>query len=847
MTVVFSDLTTKTHGDYCNLSFSSNYGSGAAGVATTPGGCSGDTDPACVEIGSKCKGGEAEYGQSNRGPLSGVMLTEPGSCYARLGRVEPTLTAMASPGDGAIFEVSLFQKQDENKFDYWGVQSVSVSGGAGYVDGSAVVISRSVGDTVDLAAKATLSAQALVADKETGQITGGEPLSVKILEAGKYYRESHDATPYVAEITISPCGGGTGAEIKANVETNTKKKTFGQIASLSILNGGEDYLAWGWTKTCHDKANGVSLVLRANDPKPLVAACSASCYGSGATAGIVALGNREPPSISISGSGTKGSISVSLSQAGTEDGNEYRPFWTISSVSASGGKNYTSGPASISAPCATVLEAAEVELTATEIVTDPYTGKTSGGDLTGATVVKGGKYYIQRDYDGGPTPIKHVTLGLGGSGYAKLGRQAPEITLSTRLWEQGAGATFTPTLASKKDDCGVDYWFISKVAANGGSGYANGQSVIPTANWLDVTQSAASLSIVTKQPEDGQPPGQIESVTVTDGGKYYRESKTLTPYVASVEFAIDQDALSSGSGAKITGVVDSNPFSYTFGSVKKVKIEDHGSGYTLFGGSQSCTYSGGCASDCGVGSPQAQLTFRGTDKEPQITLADRTFRAGEKIADCRNLPASATVMHSSSGGSVTLTRGGLWNPTAAKCDDCASPSWEPLECTGTCTCRGDCGPGCACRNGRCDTCETSPDCGAGFVCVDKECVPEIGACCTIGISVFDQICITQEDAERNAALYEGLPPVDGIRSYACAFEVPICEEEPNAVGTWGFNFGIYNPDVDASGDNPEGWMCFDGALASNCSVNPCGSLPESKFFPGMTCAEIETCVGNPLP
>lgn len=113
------------------LEFSSCIGSGATGTATIEG-----------------------------GSVTGVTLTDGGSGFARLGRVEPTVTASVSGGSGATLSVTLAE-QSENlgsgcmPVPYWKVDSVSVTaGGTGYSDGIAVTFSAASGDTQITAAKA---------------------------------------------------------------------------------------------------------------------------------------------------------------------------------------------------------------------------------------------------------------------------------------------------------------------------------------------------------------------------------------------------------------------------------------------------------------------------------------------------------------------------------------------------------------------------------------------------------------------------------------------------------------------------------------------------------------------
>lgn len=786
-------------------------------------------------------GTKYKYGASVSVSLgSDDFLDSAFSGKAKTTLVAPTLTVAAckQSGSGADLTPTLQNYTDADGIPYWAVSSITVkSGGVNYEVGDDVVVTVSAGAK---RSDSEFSSRVTTIDEDTGKITAvtvsnggkfyrdtgvissvsiadrgryykyhGTPTGITLQSGGRYYREDKDADPYVADVKVAPCGrsdaitataainkssgtvvgvtleencscftdaptislsggggegataeasvdedgaitaisivnGGTGytsaptvtingeksacktAQISATVDSKTTSDTFGQITKLTIDNGGDCYLAWQWIKTCYDKVNGKSLVLRADEPIPLVALCQKSCFGSGLSVSINPIGVRVQPTVKVSGSGTKGTITATLTKGGNEDDNEYLPYWTISSVSASGGSGYPEESSATVTPqaCTTTTEAADITLTATPIVTDEVTGKQTGGALTGATVNNGGKYYLQLDYDGQPTPIRAFTVGSKGSGYAKYGREQPSLTLSAT---GGSGVTFTPSLATKKDKCGLDYWYIDSVSVSGSNGgYTSGQVVSISVASGVTTEQSASLSIVTKADEEGQPVGRIDSVSVSSGGRYYKENKSLTPYVADVTVEADQATGSSGSGAEFKVTVNQDPNSDKFGQVSKVEFTNHGSGYTLFGGSSACTYSGGCTSGCSVGSPPAKLTFRGDNKEPEVTLADATFRATDKVADCRTLPNSATVLHSSAGGSVTITRGGAWVTGGADCG-CGSGS-----CNGECECAADCGPGCRCSNGRCDqacsgSCDTNGDCGEGCECIDNKCT--LPPCC----------------------------------------------------------------------------------------------------------------------
>ena len=712
MTVGFSSFKNKTHGNYCDLSISANFGSGAAAVATSPGGCNGATDALC---GTKVtlSGGDCDtkttYSASNRGPLTGVLLTESGSCYARLGRVAPTLAASASSGSGAAFTVNTAQKSDAGTgFHYWEVSGITVSGGTDYTNGEAVTIRHSPGDSIEGQATATLAA------------TDGVPTGVTVVGKGRYFREDVDATPYVASVTVSPCGGGTGAKIDATIDSKVGSPDFGKMTGLTVSDGGTNYLAWGWINTCRSALSGKSLVVKASAPEKLTSLHAESCYGSGFCGEIVPTGKREAPCITLPGNGT-GSLSASLSQ---ETGDDGLPYWKVSSASASGGNSYANSSSA----------AITLDSRTTQEVAPAITLAASGGVLTGATITNAGKFYIQYDYDGSATGVKKVSLSSGGTGYAKIGRESPTITLSAT---GGTGATITPTLDSKKDDCGIDYWYIKSVAASGGSGYTNGQAIAIAVGTGGTTELAGSITLSTTNNESTKVNGIADGATVIDGGKYYKENKALSPYVANVTINIDQGAGSSGSGAVITPTIETNTGSGNFGKITKLAVTKEGSGYTLLGGSTDCNYTG----LCGVG-----LSFRGLNKEPEVTLGDAVYRSADKVGDCNSLPAGAVVLHSTGEGSVSLTRNGAWNNHAVcPCDgprnctpsvssQCQSSIPCP-PCTQGCDECNRCGSGCGCAGGNCTDCRSGPcdndgQCADGCVCTEGECGPSPCPGCT---------------------------------------------------------------------------------------------------------------------
>jgi hypothetical protein len=779
MTVSFSGLANRTRGADCALVFEADFGSGAEGFATNPGGCDGDTDPLCrITPPSPPPGEECDqtisYSPSDRGPLETVLLTNPGSCYAKLGRVEPTLEAAGSGGDGAVFSVSTTQHEDSQGFHYWKVSAISVSGGEEYEDGSPVTISHSVGDTKIVKAQATLSTNA-----------EGVPVSVTVTEQGNYYRESKDAEPYVADVTVTPCGFELGdigecpyptsvteddcppslgkeaceawvieqlakcsewlaeqiaaatASIEATVDDDPYSDTFGQIAALSVEQGGDGYLAWRWKEACHQRMNG-SWVLRAKTPTELVSLTLTSCYGSGACVRVVPLGDRLSPKLCIYGNGTGGTITETVSPPRYEkpEDNPWKPYWEITDVTASGGTGYAnSQQAVITYSGATVEQEAEITLQA------------NGGVLTGATLDrdKPGKFYIQKEYAGQPTQIREVEIVAKGSGYAKLGRREPVVTATA---SSGSGATFTPTLAIDQDECGVDYWYIDSVSVSGGTGYQTGAALSFSVQGDGTEEKPASGSVVTSEEPEFE--GVPVSVTVSDGGRYYEETDKDPPYVAEVTVLVEQIPPSAGSGAEFNVIVEDNPTSPDFGKIKKVEITDDGQGYSLWGGPKDCEYYG----PCGI-----ELRFLGTNKEPEVEYDGGVFRTAEPLVNCNTIPSPADILHSIGHGQVSISRGGTWVPDRpCLCDktdnlNCTPvpPSTEVcrasqvnfsqtpcLPCRGPCAECDPCPSGCHCSGGSCEPCEGPCDgdnpCPDGCACDDGFCGP--GECCYCPARIF---------------------------------------------------------------------------------------------------------------
>lgn len=236
-----------------------------------------------------------------------------------------------------------------------------------------------------------------------------------------------------------------------------------------------------------------------------------------------------------------------------------------------------------------------------------------GGGAAGKVTAPGGDPVTDKG------PISAVSLTSGGSGYAKLGRVAPTLTVSGG---SGTGATFTPTLSTSQDACDLDLWALQSVAASGGTGYEDGDTLTITVAEGDTEVSAAAATLYLDKTEPtltlsggatatvtmaaiGDGNYRISAVAVTSGGTGYSENQLLSfsvgandvtliaAYNARARVVHDTPANAllyeegSGSGAVLTPVwtlLPSNqwpaPHRKTY-YLSAVTITNGGSGYSI--------------------------------------------------------------------------------------------------------------------------------------------------------------------------------------------------------------------------------------------------------------------------
>lgn len=172
--------------------------------------------------------------------------------------------------------------------------SLAVRGNVDTVDGTGAITAISV-DPISDCFPGTPGPITAVTVTEPGEYfaAGSAPVSVTVTEPGNFYKEDSTVAACVADITITPCGGGSGAEITATVDTSPTSGTFGAITALTVTESGTGYLAWEWACLNQSELNGDSIVLAAVNPKKLVTVSVESSFGSGACITVDAVGTSQ--------------------------------------------------------------------------------------------------------------------------------------------------------------------------------------------------------------------------------------------------------------------------------------------------------------------------------------------------------------------------------------------------------------------------------------------------------------------------------------------------------------------------------------------------------------------------
>jgi len=653
VTVTLDSMPNQTKGPaLLTVQINSCYGSGAEFRITTPGG-----DP-----------------ETDAGPITLVEVTNGGSGYAKVARVEPVLTITGS-GEGAMFTPTLEVAYEDCISDvlgktsdvpYWKIASVAVSKGTNYQDGEELVVTVAEGDVEQFAASLIL------------RTTRTEP----------------DLTATV--------DGGEGAEFSiAYEEVPFYTPTLWGVDEVTVTSGGTGYV----------DGTVVEFELGERDVEAFPASA-------------VIRNVREEPNLTIAfgfaSIGTGAQLTPVMEQVADFSGLD---VWRVASVTIDdGGTEYTDYEQLIFTTDDTEREPAYAEI------------------------------MVRND--------------------------EPTITVEPQLSDgsSGSGATLTATLSQTTDENGKDVWEIASVSVgDAGQDYiatdnvrvtvTEGRELVPAGFELVLGENGEILSVTVTEGGQHAIVGVIDSVTVYDGGEYFRDTGVVSsvevfdpggyyqddgipvsvevalpgqyygedpdgePYVSDIALELFQVAPSGGSGAELEAVVELDTGSADFGKIVGVNVVEGGDGYLAwewrnslccgdyydgmpvvlkrmnYGDGDPCVYQ---HRFCGVGNLRRRagllrLQYRGPSSPPLLSVeseipdssevvssvCNTTFTADRNITDCSEwgeLNFAAT-----NGATATVESGGDYdvtfrNPGGSSCDICCKgeePMPDEIEVTVT--------------------------------------------------------------------------------------------------------------------------------------------------------------------
>lgn len=412
LTVTLSNMPEQTPSDYlCIVGVGGCIGTGAVGRVTGPGG-----DPA-----------------TDAGPIEGVEVTNPGSGYAKMARVQPTVTTDIE-GLSVTLEVEyeLCVNGDGTPFvPYWRVSDVTI-------------------------------------DEPTGGYTNGQQVTFLIADGDT---ERHAATAILNTVLSEPtltatAPGGTGASLTTNVVTTVGNRW--RIDSIDVASAGTGY------------TNGDPITITLDEGDVEDQAAYAVLYT-----------RREEPTLeaTVGAPGTGAELSVTLTEQ--TDAITGQPYWEVSAIDVvNGGTGYAQDQAVlIESGDHTVVFSLIASINVDQngviqSVTVSYGGVyfVDTTEIDSVMVFSGGLYY----HDDGES--SSVTLTYGGEYYREDPEGEPYVSAGTIVINQtppsnGTGAvleavidddpisaTFGQVTAINVVDAGDDYlawkWLNSKCCAS---------------------------------------------------------------------------------------------------------------------------------------------------------------------------------------------------------------------------------------------------------------------------------------------------------------------------------------------------------------------------------------------
>lgn len=523
-------------------------------------------------------------------------------------RFKPGVRLWAEGREGTL-TAELGSGTDENGLEYWYISSVTATGGYAYKDGDEIQFSFYYEDRPYVYPYYVLP--------------GGTGIVRQISPSATLH-----ATPYTPSAPDWP--GSSDAKYCCPRAPGGKPGEGGELTGATINNPGKFWMS------------------REYDGQP-TSLHELQVISAG---GGFARYARVAPVLNISG--VSGATFTPTFEKVNDDSECGRDYWTVESISVSGGQNGVDNqPLSI------------YPKTENDVIQEPVVAHV----------------LIRRD-----EPVLNIAV---------VGRK-----------NRGSGGSLTVTLEKiVKEEGERDSWKIATVEiANEGSNYlpdvVTGGGAYVTIEPSDinkdkiVSQATIALSVnlsgklsdaIIVSPGDFyRHSGVPDKVVVTREGKSYRLDKSASPIVDDVTLVIDQSPPSDGSGAEIVATVDSVNNSPTFGQLKNVHFSSHGSGYTIFGG--GTFYRGGCSVATTLNAPPVTLQLLGKNKPIEVKIGHETFRTENGLVDCENLPTPAIAFHSTAGGSASISRGGEWDSRLADCRGACGEGGGENRCDNFCTC-----------------------------------------------------------------------------------------------------------------------------------------------------------------
>lgn len=530
--------------DLVSASVKSTFGCGAQIRIKGPGGCETDARPLTRED---------------------IEIVSGGAGYAVLGRQQPSVTARMNypqgyendcPGDDIT--LTLAEGSDGGR-PFWYVESVSGPSDCDLGGNDVYPITEFQEGTV-------------VCSRPRYYRCGDGNFPDAVVVSKGYFYLPDASIVMVAdidiELSVREPGSGSGATITAVVDEDPESETFGQIVDV-VVSGGEDYLAWVWRFPCDCGDRTMVLPQSLTDPclyrdcrcpdqlgPWLINIAFESCHGGGAKAhatapvgiqgvddgGLVsvaldsggsgyALLGRVAPLVDglTGGSGTEATIATTLTKTAGACGH---PVWSVSALAVtSGGHSYAVGnQVTLTTSDGTAESDGIAKVTATKTAQPTLAVGERDGTTFSVSVVSNGD-----------TPqtwgVGSVTVGGTKAGFVE------DEQLFVVAESPGAMLAGSDVRVSVDEDTGL----------------ITGVSVL----------DPGSFAIV----------GIIQSMSVMDGGAYYREDAGEPALTTPVIAVISQSLPSKGQNAEVVPVVDTSPDSYFFGQITDLVITKAGTDY----------------------------------------------------------------------------------------------------------------------------------------------------------------------------------------------------------------------------------------------------------------------------